>query len=685
MIRRIVRLSKRAFLIALVPLHSGLATAAASNLVPIDAFPWTAANALEPQVSPNGAFISLVQAAEEEEDLIIQPFEAPDLVTRKVATGAGCLSSFAWTGSSDWIVFQLNSGCGLPGFPSDGPGFTVYALNVTSGEMKRIGETARYRSHLAAGRGAPNSIAVLPDKRDAAGSAYTIHDLEKNSSESIPIDIPATAIHLDEELRPRLARIRNLSGGFDLMYADNDGAWRKGGIYDSAERDGFKVLGFAPSGKSALLIDTLGRDLAAIVRFDLASGRREVVYEHPQWQPAAVLADRNLEKTLAVQVHGLRRSWPYIAPSLANAFDGMLTRSGVDISVVSHSIDSGKWIIALDSAHAPRRYAAYGTGRRKMTSLQVRATAPRTAGDIQRIPFSFTASDGAQLSGYLTLPPNDGRTGAAPHPLVQLVHGGPVLRHEWRYDAQWHWLADRGYAVLELNFRGSSGFGTDFIRQGHGEWAGRILDDLYEAASWAVEERHADRNRIGIIGHSFGGYAATMALTERPDLYACGVGISGPLDLALFLETLRSYQSLTTNETQARFVASQIARYETEIGAAGLDLSKISPMAKARALSRPVLLIHGQRDLGVLPVHSERFFEAVTEHDSGAALLQFETEGHALRNPRNLHAMAAHTERFFAACLGGRVSPGYARHLHTPDLQHRTNAAFDKFIGFSSN
>lgn len=621
-----------------------------------------------PALSDDGRYIAYKGATAKGAVLVLAAAADPEESVRTLSDPGDCIVGLRWAGDGDWLVLQTRPDCSFTGPPR--PGFTVFAISRREGQRRPVAGPAPFRYQLVTSPERPDEVAVLRDKRDQNATTVEIVDLAEGTRRATTVPAGTTGIYLDQHLRARLISQRSKNGGFLLKARQASDQWREVGRYGNAERDGFRVLGFSADGRNAVLIDTLEQDKAAVMRLELASGERELLFSHPRWQVTDAVLDAARSQTLAVQLHGHRRRWDSIAPKLSGAFERLASLGDVDVSILDTSADGRIWLVAVESDRAPRRFGLLDVAGGDFTYLPYGAGDPYGAGESETLPgfaktpVELTANDGVLLTGYLTLP-------AAAHggqavPMVQRVHGGPVLRHSWAFDPTTQWLASRGYAVLEINFRGSGGFGPSWQRQGYGQWGRRMQQDLEDAARWAVERGIAQPGRIAIMGHSYGGYAALMGLARFPQRYACGVALSAPTDLSQFLETLRRFRTLARTESQRAFVASQIARYETELGQPENDLDTVSPLALVESIESPLLLFHGQADRGVPPRQAEAFFDRLAVLDRSAALIRFSGEGHRILDRDNRLVMMSLTEDFLASCLGGVRKEG-PRYLPTPE------------------
>ncbi|MEA2045635.1 MAG: prolyl oligopeptidase family serine peptidase, partial [Euryarchaeota archaeon] len=237
-----------------------------------------------------------------------------------------------------------------------------------------------------------------------------------------------------------------------------------------------------------------------------------------------------------------------------------------------------------------------------------------------------------------------------PLPMVLDVHGGPCARDKWKYNPYHQWLANRGYAAMNVNFRGSTGFGKEFTNAGNLEWGGKMHDDLIDAVNWAVKEGIADPDRVAIMGGSYGGYATLWGMTNTPDTFACGVDIVGPSNLTRLLETIPPYW-----EPQIELLATRIGDHRTEEGRA--LLAERSPLFYADQIEKPLLIGQGANDPRVTQAESDQIVQAMQKKDIPVTYLLYTDEGHGFVRPENRLSFYAVTDAFLAEHLGGRYEP----------------------------
>ena len=300
-------------------------------------------------------------------------------------------------------------------------------------------------------------------------------------------------------------------------------------------------IGFTRDGRTLYWISSIGRDKAALVGMDWPSAKQSVLAEHPKADISSVIANPRTHVVEAVGAQHLTLDWIPLDERIADDLKFLHGELPGEIGVADRTLDDDRWIVTASAAEAPGTYYLYERGPKKLTKLfasRPELKAYRLApmrGEV------IKARDGLELVSYLTLPAGSGLKLPAPLPLVLLVHGGPWARDDCGFDPQHQWLANRGYAVLSVNFRGSTGFGKKFLNAGDQEWGRKMHDDLLDAVDWAVKQGIADRDRVAIMGGSYGGYATLAGLTFTPEVFSCGVDIVGPSNLETLLATIPPY------------------------------------------------------------------------------------------------------------------------------------------------
>jgi dipeptidyl aminopeptidase/acylaminoacyl peptidase len=269
-------------------------------------------------------------------------------------------------------------------------------------------------------------------------------------------------------------------------------------------------------------------------------------------------------------------------------------------------------------------------------------------------PRVIKTRDGLEMMSYLSLPleADPGRDGTPdkPSPMVLLVHGGPWARDHWGLNPEVQWLANRGYAVLQVNFRGSTGFGKKHLNAGNLEWAGKMHDDLLDAVRWAVDNKVAQPDKVAIMGGSYGGYATLVGLTFTPEAFTCGVDIVGPSNINTLLATIPPYW--TAGQEQ---MARRVGDHRTEEGKK--FLASRSPLGQVERIKRPLLIGQGANDPRVKQAEADQIVNAMKAKGLPVTYVLYPDEGHGFARPPNRTSFNAVAEAFLAQHLGGRAEP----------------------------
>ncbi|HVS39567.1 MAG TPA: S9 family peptidase, partial [Gemmataceae bacterium] len=414
------------------------------------------------------------------------------------------------------------------------------------------------------------------------------------------------------------------------------------------------ILGFSKAGDAVYMLDSRGRDTGALTALDLKTGKETVLAEDPKADAGGVLMHPTEHTMQAVSFTYDRTRWDFKDPAVAADFEELkkLTKDAdADLAVVGRTLDDKTWVVAAVHDDGPVRFYLYDRGAKKARFLFTDRKALEGLALRKMTPHVIKSRDGFDLVSYLTLPaasePDSTGKPTRPAPMVLLVHGGPWGRDGWGLNPYHQWLANRGYAVLSVNFRGSTGFGKKFVNAGDKEWAGKMHDDLIDAVAWAVKEGIADKDKVAIMGGSYGGYATLVGLTYTPDEFACGVDICGPSNLVTLLNTIPPYWA-----PGVQMFKDRVGDYTTEDGKK--DLLAKSPLTRVDRIKRPLLVGQGANDPRVKQAEADQIIKAMQEKKLPATYVLFSDEGHGFHRPENNLAFNAVAEAFLAQYLGGR-------------------------------
>ena len=409
--------------------------------------------------------------------------------------------------------------------------------------------------------------------------------------------------------------------------------------------DTLNIFGLHDSGRQAWALSNRGRDKLALVRLNLSSGQEKVVFASPDVDLDSVTLSRRTREPLVVHYMPGYPASKVFDEAVASQLKALAGDQPAEVRVVSADQSDRVLTVSVTTERGSRSYllrdgqAPQFLGETRL-SLMSTALSPSE-------PIAYMARDGLSIHGYLTLPV--GVPQSRPLPMVLLVHGGPWRRDRWGDGTLRQFLANRGYAVLQVNYRGSSGYGRTHMEKAIGEFAGRMHDDLIDGVRWAVARGVADPQRVAIYGASYGGYAALVGATLTPEVFACAVDIVGVTDIARLLEAAPPYWDLGLPWWH-RYVGNPAVPADR----ARMDAQ--SPLYHAERAQKPILIMHGVNDVRVKLEQSEWMVAALRKAGKSVDYVTFPGDGHGnQRWPNNLK-LYRKTEDFLAQCLGGRTS-----------------------------
>ena len=493
----------------------------------------------------------------------------------------------------------------------------------------------------------PTKLLFALNARDRRYFDVVSIDAVSGRSETLFQNDGFSKLHTDIHLVVRYGERTRPDGSVEILQRLPEGSWSPFLEIPASDVLTTRLERLSADGSSVFLLDSRGRDKTAL--FELNTDSRvstlladdadadinEVVYQPCTWRPLAAIATAS------------RRQWHVVAREFLRDLDPLFAEAGdAELDLLDLDESGDRLLVSIERSDAAGEYWVFnvrsGTTqklfkvRSELEDLRLR----------QMESVLIKARDGLTLPGYITLPEDGFRNG----PLVLLIHGGPYDRDRWGYSPMHQWLASRGYCVLSINFRGSTGFGKRFVNAADREWGGWMQQDLLDGVHWAIERGYADPARIGALGSSYGGYAALMSAALSSEAFACVVAVSAPANLATFIEGIPAYW-----HTWFRSITSRLADPGTPEGRRWL--LDHSPVSHVDRIVCPILIAQGLNDVRVLPQESEEIVRALIARKVPVTHLTFSDEGHYFARQENRIALAAVMEAFLAQHLGGLVEP----------------------------
>ncbi len=458
----------------------------------------------------------------------------------------------------------------------------------------------------------------------------------------------------DDDMKVYFAVKFTKDGGSEIHRATGADSWSLFATVPHADSLTTSPIGLDESRKNLYMLDSRGRNTAALTLLNIESGESKVLAADPKADIAGVIAHPTKNIVQAVQSTYTRRRWQVLDRSIADDMQVLRAVADGDFNINSRTDDDRTWIVAYAMDTGPVRYYLYDRTTKAARFLFTNREQLEHVKLAKMHPQVIKSRDGLNIVCYCTLPAwsdpdGDGRPDE-PQPMVLFVHGGPWARDHWGYHPYHQWLANRGYAVISVNYRGSTGFGKEFVNAGNSEWAGKMHDDLLDVVAWAKKNGVADSDRVAIMGGSYGGYATLVGLAFTPDVFTCGVDIVGPSNLVTLIEAIPPYW-----EPMLDLFAARVGDPRTPEGRA--HLMARSPLTRADRIRKPLLIGQGANDPRVKQAESDQIVTAMQAKDIPVTYVLFPDEGHGFARPENKLAFNGVAEAFLAKHLGGRVEP----------------------------
>jgi dipeptidyl aminopeptidase/acylaminoacyl peptidase len=596
------------------------------------------------QIAPDGRWLSWLAPKDGVLNVWVAPIEAPEHARPVTDDKKRGIRFYAWANTSRHLLFMQDEG--------GTEDWHIYAVLIDGGPARDLTPFAGVNARIEQlSPDHPHLLAVAINDRDQAWHDLYRIDINTAARELLFENTQQLAgILTDRQLVPRLAiKPRGPEGG-KIIYRIDGTRLQQMLVVEHEDDLTTHPLGFTRDGRTFYSISSVGRDKAALFATTWDNGTTRLLAEHPKADISRVICHPLTGVVEAVGAKHLTLDWIALDDGIAADLKYLHGALPGEVGIADRSLDDRYWVVSSSAAEAPTTYHLYQRETEAISQLftthpelNVYALSPMRGAVIP-------SRDGLELPSYYTLPAGEHLRPLAPLPMVLLVHGGPWARDEYGFNASHQWLANRGFAVLSVNFRASTGFGKAFVNAGDREWGRKMHDDLLDAVDWAVREGIADRSRLAIMGGSYGGYAALAGLAFTPEVFCCGVDLVGPSNLETLLATIPPYWAAFF-ETLARRVGDP----RTEAGRSLLKAR--SPLHAAGSIARPLLIGQGANDPRVKQAESDQIIAALRAKDLPVTYVLYPEEGHGFAEPANRIAFYAIAEAFLARHLGGRSEP----------------------------
>jgi dipeptidyl aminopeptidase/acylaminoacyl peptidase len=590
-----------------------------------------------PQISPDGTMLAYLAPSDGYLSVWVRSVGGAD--DRVVARDPSRpITTMRWQGDSRHVLYLQDSG--------GNENFHLFQVDLDGGaprDLTDVDDTKAGSTIFAVDHRHPSELLISTNERDK--TVFDVWRVDLESGQRIldtrnPGDVMAWRSDADFVVR---ATVSQLADGSSVINVRDDAAsaWRVLDEFSSA--DGLpRIVAFSPDGAKLYVITAKGANAARLLGYDLSTKAATALLSDPTYDVTSVYIDPATNAVVAASILRERVTWTTLEPAFEDAFAALGALHPGDFDIIGASADGKTLVVRYTIDAGPETFFSYDREERQATLLFHDQPALLRYTLAPMSPIVFAARDGLAIHGYLTLPAG---VEERPLPTVLYVHGGPWYRDRWCCEPVVQWLANRGYAVLQVNFRGSTGYGKAFLNAGNREWAGAMRTDLLDARDWAIAQGYSDPQRFAILGGSYGGYAVLAALAFTPDAFTCGVDIVGVSDLRTFIDAIPPYWK------------PMLAMIHERVGEDAAFLAAQSPLSRAADIRVPLLIGQGANDPRVRRAESDQIVAVMRQNGIPVTYVLFDDEGHGFANPANSIRFFAAAETFLGEALGGRVEP----------------------------
>jgi dipeptidyl aminopeptidase/acylaminoacyl peptidase len=603
------------------------------------------------QISPDGKQLSWLAPKDGVLNVWVAPAGKLDQARAITADTVRPIRQYFWAYTNKQILYLQDVG--------GDENFHVFRVDVADGKATDLTpfKGARAAIEAMSPRQPATLVVSINDRDPKVFDLYKVDLLTGKRTLIVQNNDGFAGFEIDHDLALRFAQKKLPDGSTQLHVPETKGGVTTWKLFDTIpfeDADTTAVVGFAPNGKAAYLNDSRGRDTAALVSIDLATKKQTVIAEDPKADSSNVIIHPTKHTLQAVAFTYLKESWKVLDTSIQKDLTNLAKLDGGEVHLTSRTLDDKTWVVTTTSEQHPAHYYLWDRAKQKGSFLFAARPELEKQPLVKMTPVEIKARDGLTLVSYLSLPAaadpdGDGKPNTAA-PMVLFVHGGPWARDNWGYHPIHQLLANRGYAVLSVNYRGSTGLGKKFLNAGNLQWAKAMHDDLLDAVAWATQQGVTAKDTVCIMGGSYGGYATLVGLAMTPDVFRCGVDLVGPSNLMTLLSTIPPYWAPAVATFHTRMGNPETAEGKALLLAA-------SPLTHAAAIKRPLLIGQGANDPRVKQAESEQIVAAMKSHNLPVTYIVFPDEGHGFARPVNNTAFFGAAEAFLSAHLGGNYLP----------------------------
>ena len=588
------------------------------------------------QISPDGKHLAFMQPWQNRMNVHIQKIGEEEAVRVTHATERD-IAGYFWKGNDRIVYVQDTKG---------DENFRLFAVDKNDENQKDLTPFDSVRAGIVDDlKEVPGEMLIQLNKRNAR--IFDVYRIDITTGEmkliaENPGNITGWVTDHDGKLRIALTTDGVNAG---ILYRDTEEDQFEEKISTNFRETLYPVF-FTFDNKDVYMISNLGRDKAAIVKYDIKNNKElELIYEHPEVDVSSLYYSEKRKVLVGVGFTTWKREYEIFDEASKEIYDDLQNKlPGIEVVVTSENKEEDKLLVRTYSDRSLGAYYLYDVNDKKLTHIIDVGSWLNEDFMAEMKPITYKSRDGLTINGYLTLPLG---VEAKNLPVVVHPHGGPWARDGWGFNPIVQFLANRGYAVLQMNFRGSTGYGKEFWETSFKKWGKEMQDDITDGVQWLIDEDIADKDRIGIFGGSYGGYATLAGLTFTPDLYACGVDYVGVSSIFSWMNAIPPYW-----EPYREMIYEMVGHPQAD----SLLLYDASPLFHADKIKAPLFIAQGANDPRVPQAESDQMVEVLKQRGIDVPYMVKEDEGHGFRNEENRFDFYGAMEQFFFKHLGGRAT-----------------------------
>lgn len=589
------------------------------------------------QISPDGTYYSYLAPYKDRLNVFIQKIGDENAV-RVTGSADRDISGYFWTNNSRILYLKDNGG---------DENYKLFGVNIDGTDSACYTDFDKVRTRIIDNlEEIPNEIIIGLNKRDnQVFDAYRLY-LDSGKLDMIaenPGNIQGWMTDHAGKLRIAIAIVDGVNK--ELLYRENENE-KFERIMLNNFKESFSPLFFTFDDKNLYGSSNIGRDKNAIVEFNLKTKEEKVLYEHTDYDVYYASYSKKRKVLVAASYTGVKRERFFFDEEFKKTFERIQNElKGYEVAVTGFNKEEDKFIVRTYSDRSLGAYYFYGLKTDKLEKITDVSPWLDEKEMAEVTPIEFKSRDGMTIHGYLTLPKGMTLETAKNLPTIINPHGGPWARDSWGFNPEAQFYANRGYAVLQMNFRGSVGYGRKFWEASFKKWGQEMQNDVTDGTKWLIEKGIADSKRVAILGGSYGGYATLMGLIREPELYACGIDYVGVSNLFTFMKTIPPYW-----KPMLDMMYEMVGNPQTD----SLMFVENSPVYNADKIKAPLMVAQGANDPRVNKDESDQMVEAMKKRNIDVEYLVKDNEGHGFRNEENRFEYYRKSEEFLKKYLANK-------------------------------